>query len=66
MVDFLDADLAGAHVATLGAELLHAGQGQFAQIAVLHARTVGGSMFISMKNNTAMIGFRNQRNGHHS
>ena len=38
VVDLLDAHFTGAHVTALGAQALHAGQGQFTQVAVLHAR----------------------------
>lgn len=37
VVDLLDADLAGAHVAALQAELLHPGEGELAQVAVFDA-----------------------------
>ena len=38
VLDFVDADFAGSDVAAAGAEVFHPGQGQFAQVAVLHAR----------------------------
>jgi hypothetical protein len=38
VMDVLDADLAGAHVAALGAKVLHTLEGQLAQVSVLDAR----------------------------
>ena len=38
VLDLVDADLARPHVAARGAEIVHAGQGQLAQVAVLDAR----------------------------
>ena len=41
VVDLLDAHFASSDVATLGAEILHPGQGQLAQVSVFNAGTVG-------------------------
>lgn len=38
VMDVLDADLAGAHVAALGAKVLHTLEGQLTQVSVLDAR----------------------------